>query len=413
MTPTHYIPILGEALIFWAKPFRQCAICYATTRHSPITTQVGSSRTPHGASSRREIYEVNSVSLERIPENDITPDDTAVGYPVSIPDVPREKSTDVLAVRSDTNSSATTVPILPEHGPCLVDGTVTMDDKSYTTKVKIHAGPATCQYGCIAQLDSGSPATFINSNAVGTLKAMGAISDDCITNNTNRSWGGFGQAQPLQTTRKIRLSVQFLHNDAPSASLAVWAHIVPANTMEFPILMGRDSFMRFTVRNYRTLPPQPLDTRVMGELTLSSHDQGGAAAYVHDYSAAEDQFHLRYAGSNGMCLSHDQQMVEVNLVRADGTPALTGQYLVDINQDISPDDDLLVNEVMFVSNGRQFIPLAGALDLEPGDILGYASAPLLRVPVNSIRDLEPPAEDCTTTPGPLHGAGREDNSTQT
>ena len=100
--------------------------------------------------------------------------------------------------------------------------------------------------------------------------------------------------------------------------------------MEFPILMGRDSFMRFNVRNYRTLPRQPLDTRIMGELTLAYHDQGGASAYVPDHAATPEQFQLRYDGAEGMSLSHEHQMVSVNLVRANGTPALTGQYLVDM-----------------------------------------------------------------------------------
>ena len=79
---------------------------------------------------------------------------------------------------------------------------------------------------------------------------------------------------------------------------------------------------------------------------------------------------------------------------------------------MSPDEDLLQNEVLFVSNGRQFIPLAGAAELEPGDIMGYASAPLLHVPVDAIRDLEPPAEEHVATPGPIDGTGGEDNLNQ-
>ena len=103
-------------------------------------------------------------------------------------------------------------------------------------------------------------------------------------------------------------------------------------------------------------------------------------------------------------------MVEVDLVRANDMPALTGQYLVDMQPDISPDDDLLVNEVLFVSNGRQFVPIAGAAELEPGDILGFASAPLLRVPVNSIRHLEPSGDGHNMTPGPVE-SGRQDSPT--
>lgn len=105
-------------------------------------------------------------------------------------------------------------------------------------RVKVHAGPATPQYGCAALLDSGSPATFINSNAVGTLKAMGAISEACISHGNARSWGGFGKSESLETSDTVRLSVQFFHGDSPSASLAVWAHIVPANTRQYPHTFG-------------------------------------------------------------------------------------------------------------------------------------------------------------------------------
>jgi len=80
--------------------------------------------------------------------------------------------------------------------------------------------------------------------------------------------------------------------------------------------------------------------------------------------------------------------------------------------DISPDDDLLVNEVLFVSNGRQFVPIAGAVELEPGDILGFASAPLLRVPVNSIRHLEPPGDGHNITPGPVESEGHDSRTPQ-
>ena len=132
----------------------------------------------------------------------MAPGDTADGYPVPVPDVPRHHSPEVQSVRSSLFDGNDAAPLLPEHGPCLVDGTVTVDDKCCTTKVQIHAGPARRQYGCVAQLGSGSPATF-HSNAVGTLRAMGAISDEYITNNSNRSWGGFGQGQPLKITRKI------------------------------------------------------------------------------------------------------------------------------------------------------------------------------------------------------------------
>ena len=64
----------------------------------------------------------------------------------------------------------------------------------------------------------------------------GAATTICETQTPPRSWGGFGGSSPLQTSTAVRLSAQFLHNDQPTASLAVWTYIVPSETM-------RDSFL--------------------------------------------------------------------------------------------------------------------------------------------------------------------------
>ena len=110
--------------------------------HALLIDPIESKQASPSEPSQREIYEVNSVSLERIPESALAPGDIADGYPVTVPDVPRNHSPEVLSVRSSLFDGNDAVPLLPEHGPCLVDGTVTVDDKSYTTKLQIHAGPA-------------------------------------------------------------------------------------------------------------------------------------------------------------------------------------------------------------------------------------------------------------------------------
>ena len=231
------------------------------------------------------------------------------------PHAPKDHSPHVLSVTSVEYTNDTSAPLLPEHGPCLIDDIVAVHDDTFTAKVKVHAGPARAQYGCAALLNSGSPATFINSGAVSTLRALNAISDDYIVDTTTRSWGRFGTSQSLRTSRMIRLSVQFFHGDQPLASLAVWAHIVPSNAMQYPILLGRDSSMRFNNRSYRSLPPHPFQKHVYGEFALSHHDPSGAVAYVPDNSAPAHQFHLRYAGETDRCLTSDPQYVEVLLVR--------------------------------------------------------------------------------------------------
>ena len=61
-------------------------------------------------------------------------------------------------------------------------------------------------------------------------------------------------------------------------------------------------------------------------------------------------------------------------------PALTGHYMVDL---LPVHDDSNPSE-RFVISGRQSIPLTGYQELEPGDVLGTASSPLLRVPLEAL-----------------------------
>ena len=75
------------------------------------------------------------------------------------------------------------------------------------------------------------------------------------------------------------------------------------------------------------------------------------------------------------CPSIAPQVVPVNLIRFDGSPALAGHYIVDI---IAPHDGQGPSE-HFVGSGLQTIPLTGYQVLKAGDILGTALAPLLRV----------------------------------
>ena len=100
--------------------------------------------------------------------------------------------------------------------------------------------------------------------------------------------------------------------------------------MQHAVLLGSDSWMRFNTRSYRTLPPRPHDHRVFGELTLSHHATTGVSAYAIDPTATDGGFHLLYDGTVGVTLSDEPQLLEVNLVRSNGSPALTGHYLDDM-----------------------------------------------------------------------------------
>ena len=135
--------------------------------------------------------------------------------------------------------------------------------------------------------------------------------------------------------------------------------------------------MRFNTRSYRSFPPRPSDQRVFGELTLSRHAPTGASAFVPDPLAPGGGFHLRYDGADGVTLSDEPQLLAVNLVRSNGLPALTGHYLAEM----LPQPDLLFAEEYFAASGRQVLPISGASDLEPGDLLGVTHAPLMRAPI--------------------------------
>ena len=94
------------------------------------------------------------------------------------------------------------------------------------------------------------------------------------------------------------------------------------------VVLGRDSWMRVNTRSYLALPPRPHDNRVFGELTLSHHATTGVSAYAIDSTATDGGFHIFYDSAVVVTLSEEPQLLEVNLVRSNGSPALTGKTLL-------------------------------------------------------------------------------------
>ena len=118
-------------------------------------------------------------------------------------------------------------------------------------------------------------------------------------------------------------------------------------------LLGRDSWMRFNTRSYRTLLPRPHDNRVFGELTFPHQATTGVSAYAIDPTGTDGGFNLLHDGSAGVTLSDEPQLLDVNLVRSNSAPALTWQYLVDI----LPRPGLFLVQEHFVSSGAAGAPL--------------------------------------------------------
>ena len=247
---------------------------------------------PHPASPRRfrsptgnsEVHQISSGS--RLGTTVGADQDPASAY---FSDAPVNQSPEVLTIDSRCASNRA----LREHGPCLVGGTVTLDDVSFTTETAIHSGgDAIAPYRCTALLDTGSPKTFIRHDVLDRMLSVGTTSSACERPSSSRSWGGFAESAPLQTATHIRLSVQFFHEKEPRFSLPVWACVVPPPIIQHAVLLGRDSWMRFNTRSYRALLPRPLNSRVLGELTLSHHATAGVAAYAVDPAASNGAFHL-------------------------------------------------------------------------------------------------------------------------
>ena len=180
------------------------------------------------------------------------------------------------------------------------------------------------------------------------MVATGAADASCVRSTTPKTWSGFGSQQLLSTDQQARITIQFNHNGSPSASLAVWMYIVPNETMRCPLLLGRDSWMRFHSRSFQTLSPQP-DGRIFGKLTLSIGDDnlGSAAAYIRDRASSDAVYHLVYNGL-GVSLTDSPQLIPVNLARRDDSPALTGHYMIDL----PPAPDSSDPSERFVSSGR-------------------------------------------------------------
>ena len=164
--------------------------------------------------------------------------------------------------------------------------------------------------------------------------------------------------------------------------------MVPPAVLQRAVLLGRDSWMRFNNRSYRSLPRRPSDNQIFIELELSHHAPAGVRAYAVDPVASGGGIHLRYDGAVGVTLSDEPQVLAVNVDRSNGSQALTGHY----SGDMLPQSEMHSVEEHFVASGQQVLALVGVANLDPGDILGVAHTPLVCVPLDAVQnDGRPPA----------------------
>ncbi len=315
---------------------------------------------------------------------------------------PADHPADTLHVATlyPVDSSAADPTYLTEFGPDLTGGTISIEDDSYTTKARIFSGAtATSAMEVRALLDSGSPCSFITASALQRLIASGSATKSCEVTSSPRNWGGFGASNALRTNTSIRLSVQFQHGSLPTASLAVWACVVPDGTMKDPLLLGRDSFHRFSQHLYQGPTNYSGFKSNIGELTLSHLSDQQVPLYIEDHDADPDQFHLHFAGDTSVSLSSTPTLVDVNLIRSIGTPALTGKYLVKL---LPQEDSRSPATEVFVSHGRQQVPIVGCGEIRPGALLGTAASPLLQAPPEIFDNLPRDNPDTTGDENVVH-----------
>ena len=67
-------------------------------------------------------------------------------------------------------------PLIPDQGPDLISGVVTMDDATFTTLSSLHSGVSTTsRFNCRALLDTGSPQFFIHQGAFDQMVATALL----------------------------------------------------------------------------------------------------------------------------------------------------------------------------------------------------------------------------------------------
>ena len=225
-----------------------------------------------------------------------------------------------------TNTTRTDEPLISEQGSDLISGVVIMDDVTFTTLPSLPSGASTTsRFRCHALLDTRSPQSLIRQSPFWQMVATGAANESYVRPITPRSWSGFCSQELLSTNRQARMTIQFYHNDRPPISLAIRIYIVPNKTMRCPLLLGRDSWMRFHTRYYQTLAPKR-DGRLFGEVTLShTFDDAcnSAAAHIRSCEAPNAAYHLVYDGPV-MSLNIAPQLVPVNLIHLDRSPHSPG-----------------------------------------------------------------------------------------
>lgn len=270
--------------------------------------------------------------------------------------------TPVSAVTTDADPSTPFPTILAEHGTCLSSGNVTVDDASFTNILKVYSGPTASSRSDLITL-LNSPQTFISAQEWIRAKTSGARG---LLHAASRSWAlsshrlpsgsasSFYMVPPIQlNSPSRRASPHAIHE---TAGCALKSAFTPPYT---------DSLSSHPLAKSSSAPPTPM------AFPLLSRTADEWATFTISATPAIEAFFLSSTPSRSFGST------------SSGVPALTGNYLVDM----LPLGGLSTDTEIFVTHGRQHIPLCGFTDLEPGDLLGTYSSSLVKTPPTNLHDV--------------------------
>lgn len=215
--------------------------------------------------------------------------------------------------------------------------------------------------------------------------SIDAASDTCERHAPPRSWGGLGKFASLLPSTSIRRSIELLHSNTPSAELAAWECIVTHGIMQHPVRLERASWMRFEQRTYTIMPRQP-SPPILGELSLTTPCIDGLPTFVHD---------SRPTTTSCTSTSPESMPSRFHLHRA----SFQSSPSVARPSQLSPTTawSTCFHSTAFPQTPKSSLPMDTKLsDLEPGDLPGTSSYPLIQNPITALHDLS------TTPPPTLH-----------
>ena len=160
---TPMTPACGEEITCSGRLFLPSAASFATVRTGEHTHS--SSPQFYAPTSCEGTLEINSAPLPWLRNSASAIPGPPSEFSRNFSDAPADHSLNVLAVAPCAVLAFLDAPSLPEHGPSLVRGTITLVDAYFTTKFFVHSGTtAFTAFGFVALFETGyigSPQIFI------------------------------------------------------------------------------------------------------------------------------------------------------------------------------------------------------------------------------------------------------------